>query len=210
MPEQLDERAEYIALGHFHLPGEQTPNAWYSGSTERYGFRDEEVDTGYNIVTLGNLGDTGLVNHISLPARPMMTLKPVDAAGLEARNIANLVLDRAFTVKNPDAMARVFVRGAARPVRREAERFVRAELGDAVWMLEIKAPTDFTAIDAETGIGAELPPLPELFQQFIDHKLATGAYDEPFAAAFRDRGAAAISDAIVTAAEQTANEGDAQ
>ncbi len=44
---------DYIALGHYHVRGQPRPNAWYAGSTERFGFGDEPVKPGYLLVELG-------------------------------------------------------------------------------------------------------------------------------------------------------------
>jgi DNA repair exonuclease SbcCD nuclease subunit len=205
-PEMLDAEADYIALGHYHIPGEQTRNAWYSGSTERFGFRDERVATGYNLVTLGERGDAPRVERILLPGRPMHTLKRVEAEGLESRAIANLILDRANRLKDREAMARVEVTGAGRPVRREAERIVRSELGDVVWALDIRAPASAILAPNNQHTGEQLPPLPELFQQFIADKIERGEYDDAFAAAFRDHGARALAEAIRANEERLAAE----
>ncbi|MFM9107223.1 MAG: exonuclease SbcCD subunit D [Chloroflexota bacterium] len=206
-PEMLDSEADYIALGHYHIPGEQTRNAWYAGSTERFGFRDERVDPGYNLVTLGDPGAAPRVERISLPGRPMHTLKPVDGEGLEARQIANLILDRAARLDDPDAITRVEVRGAPRPVRREAERLVRAELADRVWLLDIRAPVTYAGLDPVAGERVEhLPPLPDLFAQFIADRTERGDYDPAFADAFRERGGRALAEAIRTAEERLAIE----
>ena len=34
---------DYIALGHYHIRSQPRENAWYAGSTERFGFGDEPV-----------------------------------------------------------------------------------------------------------------------------------------------------------------------
>jgi DNA repair protein SbcD/Mre11 len=206
LPEQMDERAEYIALGHYHLHGEQTRNAWYSGSTERFGFRDERAEPGYNLVTLGEIGEPARVEHITIPVRPMRTLKRIEGADMEARTIANLVLDRVTALAEPDAMARIELHGVPRTERRQVDRIVRAEIGDTVWALEIRTPTDFINSSDRLDLDAELPPLPELFQQFVNEQVEQGRYDERFAEAFRARGSLALNEAVRLSAEQTANQ----
>ena len=50
----LDSGFDYVALGHYHVTGDQGHNAWYSGSTERMGWGDEGVTPGFLIVDLGD------------------------------------------------------------------------------------------------------------------------------------------------------------
>jgi exonuclease SbcD len=205
-PELLDAEADYIALGHYHIPGEQTRNAWYSGSTERFGFRDERVDTGYSIVTLGDRGSAPQVERISLPGRPMKTLKPIEGKDLEARAIANLILDRVHHLSDPEAMTRVELREVPRPVRREAERLVRSELGDAVWALDLRTPGNFIVGGERERQAGQLPPLDKMFEEFIAEQRERGVYSTAFADDFLNRGSRALADAIRSAEERLAAE----
>src|SRR5215213_7994951 len=88
----LDEEFDYVALGHYHVHQKVRHNAWYSGSTERMGFGDEDVDPGYAIVELGGPSAGAEVTHIPLEARPMKTIAPVDCENRSTREIADIVL----------------------------------------------------------------------------------------------------------------------
>ncbi|MCC6314645.1 MAG: DNA repair exonuclease [Thermomicrobiales bacterium] len=204
-PELLDPAADYVALGHYHLGGNPAGNAWYSGSTERTGWGDEKVEPGYNLVTLAAPGETPVVEHLTIPTRPMLTLTPIGGEGREARELADLVLDRARALDDPTAMVRIELHGASRPLRREVEGLVRRDLNDAVWDLRLFTASDLLEQMRERG-SEGLPPLEELFGRFVAEQRASGAYDEAFAATFLERGRMALGQAQRSAEEAAAGE----
>ncbi len=196
----LDARFDYIALGHYHVPVQAAPKAWYSGSTERMGFGDHDVTTGYNIVTIGEAGvdDNVEVEHIDLPARPMITLKPIYGNGLLARDIADKVLNQLQALGQPDAMARVEVRETERPIRREAESILRREYEQFVWSLTVaqeRALFAPEADDAPSGIEG-VTDLHTLFATFVGERIGT-TYDQNFATEFLERGDRALMEAMM-------------
>jgi exonuclease SbcD len=196
----LDARFDYIALGHYHVPVQAAPKAWYSGSTERMGFGDHDVTTGYNIVTIGEAGvdDNVEVEHIDLPARPMITLKPIYGNGLLARDIADKVLNQLQALGQPDAMARVEVRETERPIRREAESILRREYEQFVWSLTVaqeRALFAPEADDAPSGIEG-VTDLRTLFATFVGERIGT-TYDQNFATEFLERGDRALMEAMM-------------
>jgi exonuclease SbcD len=196
----LDARFDYIALGHYHVPVQAAPKAWYSGSAERMGFGDHDVTTGYNIVTIGEAGadDNVEVEHIDLPARPMITLKPVYGGDLLARDIADKVLDRLQALGLPDAMARVEVRETDRPIRREAESILRREYEQFVWSLTVAQERALFAPEADdTASGIEgVKDLRTLFATFVGERTGT-TYDQSFATEFLERGDRALMEAML-------------
>lgn len=192
----LDADFDYIALGHFHLWGKQRHNAWYSGSTERMGWGDEAVDPGYLIVELTAPGEPAAVEHIPIAARPMKTLKALDGAGRTARELADMVLDRLRALDSPRAMTRIELQQTPRPVRRETEAILRREAPEVVWHLHVYSPADILAGFGERRHEAAASDVRVLFADFVADKTTRGEYDAAFAAAFRERGARAIDDAI--------------
>ncbi len=196
----LDARFDYIALGHYHVPVQAAPKAWYSGSAERMGFGDHDVTTGYNIVELGEPGadDDVTVEHIDLPARPMITLKPIHGNGLLARDIADKVLDQLQSLGQLEAMARVEVRETERPIRREAESILRREYEQFVWSLTVaqeRALFAPEADDAPSGIEG-VTDLRTLFGTFVGERIGT-TYDQTFATEFLERGDRALVEAML-------------
>lgn len=188
----LDTDFDYIALGHYHEPSRPRRNAWYSGSTERMGWGDEPVEPGYNLVELAAPGEEPVVTHIPLEARPMKTLYPVDGEGRDARDIADLVLDRLKDVALPEALVRVQIVNAQRPVRREAESILRREPQDYVWWLHVYSPADILAAFGERKSEATPTDVRALFDEFVTER----AYEPDFAAAFAERGRQALDQAL--------------
>ncbi len=204
-PVLLDSEYDYVALGHYHVWGDQGNGAWYSGSTERIGWGDELVTPGFLVAELGASGEPPVVEHVEVPARPMRTLHPIDGEDRDAGELADVVLDRLGAIETPDAMVRVELRRTPRPVRREAEAILRREVGDLVWSLQVYSPADILA-GFERGPGdAPLADLRALFGAFVDERVARQEYDAPFAAAFRARGERALVEAT-QAAEAGAGE----
>ncbi|MFC2160635.1 exonuclease SbcCD subunit D [Acidobacteriota bacterium] len=90
---------DYIALGHWHrfLPLKGIPNAYYSGSTERFSFREQ----GY----LKGVVFADLAKHTAelcpLKVREMIKLGPVNCAKMDASEI----LDKIKKIKSKNKIA---------------------------------------------------------------------------------------------------------
>jgi len=66
---------QYVALGDYHRPQSVAPNAWYSGSTERTSFGEEDARVGGFIVTLMEEGASNYeTEEINAKSRPMVTM----------------------------------------------------------------------------------------------------------------------------------------
>lgn len=193
----LDPTFDYIALGHYHLHMEASPKAWYAGSLERTGWGDREATPGYCIVELDSPGDPPRIQHIDLPARPMVDLKPVYGDGRRGREIADMVLDQVRKAQSPDAIARVAIRKAERADKREAESILRREAEEFVWTLTVaneRSILDLTQVQAETT--EEFPNLRELFREFVNGRKGTH-YNDAFATEFLERGDRALEEAML-------------
>ncbi|MGB3327563.1 MAG: DNA repair exonuclease [Thermomicrobiales bacterium] len=195
----LDSRFDYIALGHYHVPMQPAPKAWYGGSTERFGFGDWDVTPGYTLVTMHDPGQDVEVEHIDLPARPMVTLKPVyGSGGLRARDIADKVITQLGVASTPDAMVRVELRETERPVRREVESILKRESEPFAWSLTVSQERNLFTPEA-AGPTADIDGVPDirtLFRTFVADRTGT-QYDPGFAQQFLERGDQALVDAIL-------------
>jgi len=69
----------YIALGHYHEACEVAPNAYYSGSTERFSFAEvgHKRKGFYEI----ELGSDEKPKFVEIETRPMVQLEPVECGG---------------------------------------------------------------------------------------------------------------------------------
>ena len=194
----LDARFNYIALGHFHVHGPQLHNAWYAGSTERFGWGDESANPGFVTFDFAE-GDTTPQNvqHHSIDVRPMKSLAPINGEGRPPREIADLALKRAAGLEDPTAMARIELRNVDRASRREVERIVKRELDDCVWSLELVARAELgkALLDTDQN-GAEHLEIPSLFGEFVTEQTQQDRYTPEFATAFRAKGLAKLGEAI--------------
>lgn len=204
-PELLAHDLDYVALGHFHIAGDQGRNAWYAGSTERIGWGDEAVTPGYLIVTLRDPGDPPEVEQIPITsARPMKTLTPINGEGRTAEAIASMILDRLTAFDTPEAMTRIELRETPRPIRREVESIVQRLVADRVWSIRVYAPADVRAVFEQPVGDRSFADLRTLFNEFVDQQTKDQTYEPEFAAAFRTRGTAALDEALRRAEEATA------
>lgn len=203
----LAEDFDYVAMGHIHLRQTVGINKAYSGSTERTSWGDQGATPGYAIVTLGAPGDLAQVAFIDTPARPMETLPAIDGSERSARDLADMILDRASALGMPDAMVRVELRSTPRPLFRETDAIVRRETGGNAWLIRLTVPGE--ALDPLGRMGpstmADLNPL-TLFQTFVEERRVTGEYEPVFAQAFSEHGKNALERAIARQEDATANE----
>jgi DNA repair exonuclease SbcCD nuclease subunit len=196
---------DYVALGHFHIAGDQGRNAWYAGSTERMGWGDEEVSPGYLLVTLGDPGSPPEVEIVPVKSvRPMKSLHPINGDGRSAEVLADLILDRLRALDLPEAITRVELRDTPRPVRREVEAIVQRQAGELVWSVRVYAPADVRAVFDRAVGDHSFADLQSLFREFVDQQEREQTYESTFAAAFRQQGTAAIAEAQRRAEETSA------
>jgi DNA repair exonuclease SbcCD nuclease subunit len=82
---------DYIAMGHWHcyLPLKNISNAYYSGSTERFSFREVGYPKGAVLVDL----ETHKAELCPVEVREMVLLGPVDCAGKGAAEVMELIVE---------------------------------------------------------------------------------------------------------------------
>ncbi|MCO5220501.1 MAG: DNA repair exonuclease [Thermomicrobiales bacterium] len=212
--EEIDETLlpadfDYIALGHFHIRGEVRPNAWYAGSTERFGFADEPVVPGYLIVELGERGTPPVVETVKTHARPMLRwrIDEEETNEKDAIQIAGLILEWLREENKPDAMAMAVVFGVPRAIRRQVEQILREEAAELVWTIQVRGASDVLA-----GLGRERVDLPaidleQLFNRFLETERTNGNHDPAFSARVGEIGRAELRKAQAALAAELANEG---
>jgi hypothetical protein len=203
----LDTKIDYVALGHMHLRERVGINAHYSGSTERTSWSDELAQPGYALVTLGEPGDMPKVEYLDLPARPMVTLSPIDGLDRSARELAAMVIERAGGYGLPDAMMRVELQNTPRPLFREVDAIVRRETGENAWHIRLTSPGEGNGPGPAAGRGPTDLHLLTLFGKFVDDRVEAGDYEGSFASVFRERGKTVLERAISRVQEASAIEG---
>lgn len=194
----LDAAFDYIALGHYHVFMQPAAKAWYSGSIDRFGWGDHAVKPGYAIATMGAPGDPVTVEHINIPARPMVNLQPINGRNRQARDIADAVMAQLVALQSPDAMTRVEFRDVDRSTRREAESILRREAASLAFSFAVAAERTGFSPGAEQVPGTDgVADLQTLFTEFVT--LRTGEhFNDEFARAFLERGSRALVEASIS------------
>jgi len=100
---------DYIALGHYHDFAEVTPNACYSGSSERLSFAEARAAKGMIEVDL----DKGRRRFIEMPSRPMLDLGAIDAADLDLGSLRASLQDRIQSQDIDGKIVRVSVKNVS-------------------------------------------------------------------------------------------------
>ncbi len=152
---------DYVALGHHHVAERIAENAWYAGSLEYltpnpWGQLEDERERklsgkGYLLVELP--GARVSFRHIK-GARRLIELPPIQAAGLGAKEIDQLIAQAVAAAKPgiDDQVVRLVVwdvpRGTARDVDHAAIRRYKARALN--FQLELRRPEEQRAV----GVGA--------------------------------------------------------
>jgi len=170
------EQWTYVALGHYHVQHRVAARAWYSGSLEYvtpnlWGELADEADhgltgKGWLLVDL----DAGTVIRQPVPAaRQILDLEPVNAEGLLASAVNDLVLGRLKAVSGgiADKIIRLQVREIPRHVARELDHAaIRAFKAEALHLhLDLRRPE----VNRLVGVGApgRRQTLPELVRDYL-------------------------------------------
>ncbi len=185
---------DYIALGHYHITTSPFPSAWYSGSTERFGWGDYEATPGYRIVDMDEDGKVD-TEHRDVRSRPMHLLNPVYGDTLSTGEMVDEVLGQLEKLDDSEALTRVQVRDADRHTYREVERRLRRESHGKTFHLTVarQAPSDAPA-GAEIDHTATMQDLKTLFAEFVAQRRGEH-YSAEFATTFLERGTRALDDA---------------
>lgn len=193
--ELFDAGFDYIALGHYHISMSPLARAWYSGSTERFGWGDADAVPGYLLVEMGDSGRAGQPVHRSIPTRGLHVLDPEYADTASTGEVVDRVMRQIDGLDDPEALTRVQIRNADRHVYRDIERQLRRESVDKTLYLAVsrQAPDD-SPMQLDMEQLASMKDLKSLFAEFV--ALRTGEqYSAEFAATFLERGSAALDEA---------------
>jgi hypothetical protein len=199
---------DYIALGHYHIRGKARENAWYAGSTERFGFGDEPVKPGYLIVELDERGAAPKIEKIATQSRPMLRwrLPESETEDRDAVQIAAAIIEWLREENQPEAMAMAVVFGIPRAMRRQVEQIVRDEAADLVWTVQVRGAGDVLAGLGRERVDMPTIDLPQLFALFVEKELANGNHDAAFSARFHEIGLAELRAAQALVAAEIGNE----
>jgi DNA repair exonuclease SbcCD nuclease subunit len=170
----------YVALGHYHVQREVAPRIWYAGaldyvSPNPWGELREEAalgleGKGWLLVDL----PTGRVERRAVaPSRRVVDLPPIDAKGLSAQQLDQLLADAIAGIPGglDDQIVRQVVTGVPRHLGRELNHSaLRGYKAAALhYQLDLRRPES----PREAGVGApgRRLTLPELVQDYLQQRL---------------------------------------
>jgi DNA repair protein SbcD/Mre11 len=193
-PGMLESAFDYIALGHYHEFHEHKPNAYYAGATERFGFGEVESKPGFAIVEFDNNG-LASVEHVEIPARPMLDLKKISARDLDAASLTEEVRKHASEAELDGAVVRQRVYDVRHGVASGMDRELLRDLGRRClnFSLEIHAeerPEDVERNGTQTAV---FGPLGEEFASFVRERKERGELEAAFADEFLEKGRAYLT-----------------
>jgi len=82
---------DYIALGHYHKATNVTENAFYSGSTEHFSFKEAGEKKGFYEIDIKNGRE---MNFIPLNVREMLDLGEINCAGMGAGEVEESIVEK--------------------------------------------------------------------------------------------------------------------
>jgi len=161
--EALPQGLDYVALGHYHRFCEVAPRAVYAGSTERFSFAEGGETKGFVEVDLARHRWT----FHPLKSRPMLTLEPIDCAGLAPEAIPRAVRERLESAALDGAIVRLRVLNLPAYLRATLdEAAIRRWAAPALHLdlqVEVRPEPGGAAISR-----APLGPLGMEFRQYLD------------------------------------------
>jgi exonuclease SbcD len=199
---------DYVALGHIHIPtttGSQ--RVVYSGSTERYGWRDYLATPGYLITNL-SAGETRAVStrRVEGPCRPFVDLGEVEYDG-DTQSVADW-FERQFRRDNTALLEHAIIRCMVTnvPTSRQHDLRTVAEglYGRWVWDLQVNCttPNTYRAFGGDVIVPTKSLNLATLFEDYVAQM---NDEVDGFKERFREVGVEALERALE---EANAYEGD--
>ena len=193
-PGMLESSFDYIALGHYHEFHEHKPNAYYAGATERFGFGEVDSTPGFAIV---EFDDNGLasVEHVEIPARPMLDLEKISARDMDAAKLTEEVRKHTSEADLDGAVVRQRVYDVRHGVASGMDRELLRDLGRRClnFSLEVHAeerPEDVERNGTQTAV---FGPLGEEFAAFVKERKERGELEDAFAEEFLEKGRAYLT-----------------
>ena len=183
------EKWDYIALGHYHTAQSVATDAWYSGSLEylppnpwgqlqdeaaqRTSAKGKRERTGKGYLLVDLPGARVTFRPIA-PARRHIDLPPIQAAGLNAKELDAQIAERVSAAKIDDQIVRLLVWNVERAVARDLDHAaIRGYKARALnFQLDLRRPdAQRTSGDATSaGPGARRQTLTETVRDFLGRR----------------------------------------
>lgn len=159
----LSDGWDYIALGHYHEHKRVRDKAYYSGSTERFGFGEIGQKKGIVEVDL----ESGKHSFHELKIREIIDLPALDATGLASSEILKEARTTISATAIEDRIARLIISNVSAEAYRSLDSSGIRRLGSSALHFELRidsAETDRSAVStSDTQIGL----LAEEFRKYV-------------------------------------------
>jgi exonuclease SbcD len=155
---------DYIALGHYHDFAEVTPNACYSGSSERLSFAEAGIPKGMIEVDL----EKKKRRFIEMPSRPMLDLGAIDARDLDLSSLRTSLQGKIGSQDIEGKIVRVTVKNVSYENYKNVNFHWLRQLAAKAMHFEPKfevKPQDLVA----QGSGASIDALDKEWVAFLDN-----------------------------------------
>jgi len=161
---------DYIAFGHYHCFEELAPNAYYSGSLEYTSssiWQESKCEKGFIEY---DLDERKLVKFHKVPTREVVDLRPIDAAGVSAGDLNNMISARIESVPGGhlNKIVRLVIENLPRAVQADldfaAVRKIRSEA--LHFDLQIRPPMRSGRKDSTGAESGSAKPLEEEWDAF--------------------------------------------
>lgn len=133
-PSEIDQNADYVALGHYHNFTEVTKNACYSGSTERLSIVEANSEKGFIDIDL----DSGKRRFIPLPTRRMIDITPLELHGENASTAKSAILHELEAAEIDGAIVRMTAKNLPREAQRNLDMTIIRKMAQRALHFELK------------------------------------------------------------------------
>jgi DNA repair exonuclease SbcCD nuclease subunit len=154
---------DYIAMGHYHRHLELTHNAYYSGSTERFSFREANDQKGFIDVDLENKK----FKFIPIQVREMKVFEPIECVGLNVREIEDAV-ERLTKDRTDDKIVQITLDKITRHQYVELDfQRLKEITGDAVY---VKWASNWAVEKGKEMLQTSIGTLTTEFESFLEEQ----------------------------------------
>ena len=159
----LSDGWDYVALGHYHEYRRVRGSAYYSGSTERFGFGEIGQNKGLVEVDL----DSGKVTFHQLTIRRMIDLPQIDASGLASSEILREARASISSQGIDDTIARLVITNVSAEAYRSLDSSAIRRLGSSALHFELKVDSTAEEKNSVSTSDMQIGLLADEFRKYV-------------------------------------------
>ena len=113
----IDQTADYVALGHYHNHEDITGNCSFAGSTERLSISEAAFEKGFIDLDL----DRKSRRFVPLPTRKMIDMRGIDLSNLDPSSAKRVIMEELEKYKIDGAIVRMTLTGVSGDTKRNLD-----------------------------------------------------------------------------------------